>query len=83
MVLMTSVRVCRCNSDYTPVSTNNRPVDSDAKSIALLTKEDMLDFITRKILPSSYQRAKLSIHIIAGETLGVPTVAVGTQGHSR
>jgi autotransporter adhesin len=80
---MILVRVSLCSSNYTLVSTNNKPVASDANSVALLTKEDMLDFVIRKILPSSHQRAKLSVHIIASGTSGVPRVAAGTQDHNR
>ncbi|KAH8696868.1 insulin-degrading enzyme [Phaeosphaeriaceae sp. PMI808] len=38
---------------------------SDAKAIARLTKETMLNFFARFISPSSPQRAKLSVHLVA------------------
>jgi insulysin len=52
------------------MSTNNRAADADADTIALLTKEEMLDFFTHSISPSSSQRAKLSVHLSANREVG-------------
>jgi hypothetical protein len=44
----------------------------DARTVGGLTKSDMSDFFAQFISPSSSQRAKLSVHLVAGAQRSSP-----------
>jgi hypothetical protein len=52
----------------------------DARTVGGLTKSDMSDFFAQFISPSSSQRAKLSVHLVAGAQRSSPG-AVGYHPH--